>query len=452
MPKEYEACVESEKKKHSEKEAKKICAIAYYKRHGVSVNEAHKHAKKALGDTSMITIKLARSKEALLLEAKRIAKSLGMRTEDFIVLPITKELRKHPKLKSLEPDVVEPIYRYMLVQKSVDGKDFVILQTDGKLRLDFGVLPENPLAEEMNQPIRQDVPDEGKVDVDPGDSADATTKQKSVEAAEDTVQKSDDCEGDDKDCEDKPEKAEKSVLEVDREDEVADEGIVDVDSDNPKEALVQKAIEKAIAGEALTEEEAASLKALAEQATVQKSIDGEEEGKKKEVGKDFLGKIMSKVASGEELTDLERRALSAAIEATKKESGDSSSRSAKDTLGKIMSKVRKGEDLSETESKILGAAIDAAKKAKSEVAKSIMNVASAIADIEETPESIYKSMMGIEPVEGMFLFVRKSDANRFANTLKTKSIGIGVPYARTVNASERKRNIPNKYRFIVVFD
>lgn len=46
MPKEYEKCVESEKKKHSEKDAKRICAISYYKRHGISVNEAHKHAKK----------------------------------------------------------------------------------------------------------------------------------------------------------------------------------------------------------------------------------------------------------------------------------------------------------------------------------------------------------------------------------------------------------------------
>jgi hypothetical protein len=43
MPAEYLKCVESEKKKgKSEAEAQKICAIAYYKRHGETVKEAHK--------------------------------------------------------------------------------------------------------------------------------------------------------------------------------------------------------------------------------------------------------------------------------------------------------------------------------------------------------------------------------------------------------------------------
>lgn len=46
-PKEYEACRDSEMRSGKpEKKAKKMCAIAFWKRHGVSVNEAHKGKKK----------------------------------------------------------------------------------------------------------------------------------------------------------------------------------------------------------------------------------------------------------------------------------------------------------------------------------------------------------------------------------------------------------------------
>jgi len=237
MPKEYEECVKTEQKKHSLQDAKRICATAYYKRHGVSVNEAHKKAHKSLGDMTMdMIIKLARSKEALLLEAKRIAKSQGLSPNDFVVLPLTENLRKHPKMKSLAPDVAEPVYRFVLVQKSVGGKDFVILQTDGKLRIDFNLLPENPMAKEMNQPIRQDAASGDKVDVNPGDSASATTTKSVADEEEAKVK----CKGED--CEDSTETAEKSVLEVDREEPVPDEGVVDVDSENPNEAIAQKSL------------------------------------------------------------------------------------------------------------------------------------------------------------------------------------------------------------------
>jgi hypothetical protein len=41
MPKEYKACVKSEiAKGKSEKDAKRICAIAYYKRHGKTPQQA----------------------------------------------------------------------------------------------------------------------------------------------------------------------------------------------------------------------------------------------------------------------------------------------------------------------------------------------------------------------------------------------------------------------------
>ena len=47
MPKEYEAMRDSLKRSgHSEKQAKKIAAIAYWKNHGVSVNKAHKGGKR----------------------------------------------------------------------------------------------------------------------------------------------------------------------------------------------------------------------------------------------------------------------------------------------------------------------------------------------------------------------------------------------------------------------
>lgn len=48
MPKEYNSCKESEiSKGKSEKDAKRICAISYYKRHGKTPMQAEKEGKSA---------------------------------------------------------------------------------------------------------------------------------------------------------------------------------------------------------------------------------------------------------------------------------------------------------------------------------------------------------------------------------------------------------------------
>lgn len=464
MPKEYEECVKTEKKKHSEKDAKRICAIAYYKRHGVSVNEAHKKStRKSFGEKTMkIVERLARSKEALVREAKRIAKSTGGSPDDFVVLPITKSLREHSKMRELAPDITDETYKYVLVRKSVNGKDFVIVQVEGKLKLDFGALPKNPMAEEMNQPIKKDA-EEDTVDVEPGE----TQKTKSVAANEDEAEmkcKGENCAEKMKEKMEEPKDEKKSVLEVDREDKVESEGVVDDEGGSENLVTVKKAmetLEKAMNKglDSLSDEDIQTLKSLVDSVSVKKSTDSEDSGEdekskdKDDPTKDFLGKVMSKVSEGEELTEIERQALSAAVSAAKKESGVGSSRTAQNILSKIMKKVANAETLSADERDVLGAAIDATKKAKSEVAKSIASkFHKVIEEIEETPESIYKDLTGSEPVSGVYAFTRKSIAEKFIRRLRMRSVvQKSVMFTRPLSAEE-VRKLPKRYRFIVEID
>lgn len=457
MPKEYKECVKTEKKKHSEKEAKKICAIAYYKRHGVSVNEAHKrYAKKSFGEQTMkIVERLARSKEALVREAKRIAKSTGGSPDDFVVIPITKTLRKHARMNEFAPDIADETYKYALIRKTVNGKDFVIIQVEGKLKLDFNSLPKNPMAEEMNQPIKKDA-DEDTVNVGPDDGADAT-KTKSLSANEEEKEKEEDCVEDE--CKEDKSDTKKSQLEVDRETEVPNEGAVKEESGNPSVGVVKKALnalEKAVTEgfEALSEDDTVALKSLLESVAKKEEDEAEDknekEVKKSVAEKDFLGKIMSKVSEGKDLTEIERKALSAAVAAAKRESGVGSSRTAKNILSKIMKKVASAETLSQDETDVLSAALDATKKAKSEVTKSIITKFTTLADeTEDTPESIYAEITGGEPVEGLFAFTRKSLADKFIRRLRLHSVvQKSMLFSRPLSAEE-VRKLPRKYHFIV---
>lgn len=416
----------------------------------------------------MKMIKLARSKEALLLEAKRVAKSAGLSVDDFVVLPITNELRNHPKMKALEPDVTEPVYRYVLVKKSIGGKDFVVLQADGKVRLDFGALPENALAKEMNQPIRQDVPKEGTVDVAPGKATDMATKSvsdKDVECKGKGCDEEDKKEGSEDETGNKEhlETAEKAVLDVDRTEEVPNEGIVALEGDNPEEAVVNKALpllEKLVAGEELADAELATVKTLISAMKIAKSLLLEDFEKKSVSSADnendelgdvtFLGAVINK--SLLEANEIEKRAQEAAVVAAKKALETSSSRQAIDELRKIVAKSVAGEDIGADEAAVLKAAIDAAKQAKTEVVKSVANLAAKISDVEETPEALYKAIMKREPTNGLFIFARKAEATKFIDRIQTKSLVAATPYTRAISAAERKAHkIPTKYRFVVVF-
>jgi len=72
---------------------------------------------------------------------------------------------------------------------------------------------------------------------------------------------------------------------------------------------------------------------------------------------EMLDRVMRKVRMGQKLTDIEKTALSAAIDAAKEAKTDEPG-----ALNAIMSKVAKGEKLTPNERNILSAAIDAAKK------------------------------------------------------------------------------------------
>ena len=437
MPKEYKECVKTEKKKHSEKDAKRICAISYWKRHGVSVNEAHKRSHKALGDYDMEKfITLARSKESLLNEVRRIAKAHGVDKDAFIILPIPKELRNNEKLKAIEPDITDTTYKYMLVRKSVGGKDFVVLTVEGQVKLDVGALPENPLAAEMNDPERSDL--EETVDVAPKTkSMSSECKGKGCEEKEEEKEAKD---------EEKPEDVKKGKKreEVSKEDE-----FVDAKPEHPE--VISKAQELADAIKGILE--AAQGTDLQDEIVKTFTSALSPVQKSEEASSQPLSEVMEKVRNGESLSDLERAMVSAAVDAVKKETGDTSSRSSKDTLDKVMAKVAKGEELSEEEKKIVSAATDAAKKAKTEVAKSLTSALEQMVDVDETLEGIYKSLMGNEPPSGIFAFTNKAEANRFREVARVKGVLSATEELLVTSIGVRtRRALPNKYKFVAILE
>lgn len=73
--------------------------------------------------------------------------------------------------------------------------------------------------------------------------------------------------------------------------------------------------------------------------------------------KNSMKDIMAKVSKGMDLSDTERKHVSAAVDAAKKGEDDDDKKGA---LGKIMTKVSKGQELSSDEEKILGSALKAA--------------------------------------------------------------------------------------------
>ena len=75
-------------------------------------------------------------------------------------------------------------------------------------------------------------------------------------------------------------------------------------------------------------------------------------------GVDLLSHIMSKVARGEELSEYERRVMSAVQDAIREQVDESDYIT---VLSEIMSKVSEGKSLTPEERRILGAAISAAK-------------------------------------------------------------------------------------------
>lgn len=473
MPKEYKECVKTEKKKHSEKDAKRICAISYWKRHGVSVKEAHKRAKKSTtkGEKDMKDLILvARSKEALKGYAREVAKSLNSTADDmFVIVAITKAMREDERLRKLVPEITDEVYKYALIRKSVDGKDFVKVGLEGGLSLDWSAV-ENSTAEEFNVPERHDVKDE-TVDVGPKDSGEVA-KSMDKEEKEDKEEEEDN-------------KAEKSVkpdkaTDAKRRTEVKDDKIDVQAGDDPTKfpititaKSVETLAEKIVAHlsqkgvNANVEEIAEIIKAevikpapVVESNTVKsEGADDKKEDKKDEVGgsdKDVLGRVMSKVAKGEKLSGLEEKIHNAAIAAAKKESGKSSSSEAQSLLSKIMSKVAQGEKLSDSERAILAAAVDATKKARTEVQKSIESLLNKVEELDETPIGVYKSMTRRDPevFGGMLVFTNKSEANAYVRYIIQKSItSPSTILIRSIKREERLKNkIPQSFLFVVELD
>lgn len=93
---------------------------------------------------------VARTKSAL----KSRAELNDINLNDYVIFKITDKARKNETLKSISENIGNEEFKYLMVLK-----DFVVLTTDGGLRVDTGALSENAYAQELNTPEEEAVGD-----------------------------------------------------------------------------------------------------------------------------------------------------------------------------------------------------------------------------------------------------------------------------------------------------
>lgn len=91
----------------------------------------------------MKKLAVARTKEAL----KSFAKLQNSSEDNYVFLKITDNLRNNKILKSLDKNIQSKDYSYMMVLK-----DFVVITSEGSLKLNVQKLAENAEAKELNTP------------------------------------------------------------------------------------------------------------------------------------------------------------------------------------------------------------------------------------------------------------------------------------------------------------
>lgn len=86
---------------------------------------------------------IARSRSAL----KARAQYQGLDLNDYVIFNLNDKARKNETLKSVVPNITEDEYKFLMVHKS-----FVVITTDGGLRVSTSMIGENEYANELNTP------------------------------------------------------------------------------------------------------------------------------------------------------------------------------------------------------------------------------------------------------------------------------------------------------------
>lgn len=98
---------------------------------------------------------IARTKSAL----KSRAQVANLDLNNYVIFKITDKARNNASLKSLSENITDKNFKYLMVLK-----DFVVLTTEGTLRINAGALAENSYAAELNDPEHEVVGDKFVVD------------------------------------------------------------------------------------------------------------------------------------------------------------------------------------------------------------------------------------------------------------------------------------------------